>query len=1005
MCRIQYSKYDIKNSKYSTMEAITADNKEPSSSAAAATTTTSTTKRRNRKKRKKSTSNIDQSQDGSSNNAIITSILNSKLSIKKQAQLKKSTRQTSWYDIHELINVGKYLLLALKLFPSTATDSSSQQSQTELQRQAQQSVANSNIINDDDTTTTPPVGLTIDEYNQLKQALHHVAIWRGKSNDKQGRLSHAIDMTAGLTSVLLMDAERCTSLQHQNALQMSSNDNYNMNDGATTNNNNLANDNNNTTPIIMSQYQLRNTYSTILLRSVNGIADSYRSQRKSTTLSVAYCCSLAGLHPWIVDIRHDASHNDLPTIGVCRIGALELLKFWKEKYWKMLECKVYGGNGDNKISSSNDDTAAVVGKEEGGVYTMAVKCLERYENAVIREAREELLLKQKKKSQTVIVQQQRDEEMVRQHTKKTKDNNNNEDMIPISSSSTKMNTNNEPPVEPATKSSSASNSAAAAKAADMNPWSILNDDKPKKKRKKKKDNNTNDNDAIEEGGDAAAAGSISANNAGANDSTPMTFGSKKGGSITQQPSSSITAKEEKSTTITVSSREYAAEYVRSSPIDIAYSVAIQYLVWGIRGSSTTSLNNSNECVIDERDDVSGPALLTLPSDLLVWSAATFSDRSSANAAAQSTQEKQHPSTTITDTLFEQLRTMYEPFIIAMTNAYPGFIVALIVHLVDALLCLDDVRRRNEMTTSEGFDGGGGDGARSEDDDAIQELDMKRIEQHIEYISKWIRHILSRVFHMHFDRRVGMYVPKVKTQLVLPKPLKTTTSVTEPQSTNIDENDDAKHDETKIISPQPIDLKKKGRKKWTQTQLEYMYHPLDYSSLRDIGFPLNSICDRLLVHHGQKEVHTTTKSSNNGTKVDTTVTKLQQYLEDIIGREERVVFMGLYDNLLDSKTIKVESDWKKGDEEELKKQHQLEKDGILSLEEMEAMFDDDKDADKKNTGNTCDNDPMNADFKDKHGNIDDTNVQRRGMLSSSIAPWTLCKSWDACAIGTMPGYPS
>ena len=231
-----------------------------------------------KKKRKKSAvvlSNYS-SDDGDGD-----TILHSKLSLKKQLSLKKSCKQTPWYDTNELIETGRTLLLSLKLFPTHHHQQNHQH-------------------------TATPEGLTPDEHTQLQVAFRRVAVWRGHS--ARGRLSHAVDITAGLASLLLSDAERAC---HRN----------------TTGNN---------------PYQLRNAYSTLLLRSVNGLADTYRHQRKSSLLSVSHCCALAGLPLWIVDIRHDASHNDLPSLGLCRIGAIESLRFWKTRYWDTLKDKVWG---------------------------------------------------------------------------------------------------------------------------------------------------------------------------------------------------------------------------------------------------------------------------------------------------------------------------------------------------------------------------------------------------------------------------------------------------------------------------------------------------------------------------------------------------------------------------------------------------------------------------------------------------------------------------------------
>ena len=42
-------------------------------------------------------------------------------------------------------------------------------------------------------------------------------------------------------------------------------------------------------------------------------------------------------------------------------------------------------------------------------------------------------------------------------------------------------------------------------------------------------------------------------------------------------------------------------------------------------------------------------------------------------------------------------------------------------------------------------------------------------------------------------------------------------------------------------------------------------------------------------------------------------------------------------------------------------------------------------------------------KDNH-DVQVVSDEPENTLPSGVAPWTLCKSWDACAIGSLPGYP-
>ena len=815
--------------------------------ATAATSINTKKKKRRRSKKSSNTSEIN-AQDNNDN--IKTSILNSNLSLKKHTQLKKSTKLTPWYDINELISVGNGLLLALKLFPSPSSATSVTSPPFSSSTQSKQS---------QEYQQSPEVaGLTNEEYTQLKLALHTVAIWRGKS-DKGGRLSHAIDITAGLASVLLMDAERSSSATSM--ISVGTN-------GAT---------------IMPTIYQIRSTYSTLLLRSVNGLADTYRHSSKSNTLSVSYCCKLAGLPLWIVDIRHDASHNDLPTLGVCRIGALESLMFWSRRYWKLLEGKCYG-NGSGNVGCSTGGVGEEV-VEEKGIYTLAVDCLVCYQNAVVNEVCCQNKKKGEKKKAAIESTLQGLE------------------AVGIDNGSTSMPSNEKDGKSNSVEKQATSKTSTSTGSA--NPWSILDDDKPKKKRKKSKKDD--------------------------NDDAPVSTGDKP---VTTAKSQEETAQPTAAAPPSASSRDCAAEFIRTIPIDIAHSTAIQFLVWG-----RTSMNSSEE----KNTNVNGPALLTLPSVLDLQSSS--SDSHNNTQSSTSSQE--------IDTSFEQLRIMYEPLIIAITNVYPGFIMALFVHLIDSILCLDKARRQSQQ----------GDG----------DLDVKQLELHTQYIFRWIRHILSRAFHMHFDKSVAMFIPKIDQSVVIKPPLQTETTTAATDTMSEQAADE------KIFTPQPIDLKKKGRKKWTQAQLEYMQSPLDNSSLKDMGFPLNSVCDRILSHH---------QEIDSGTAVR----ELKQHLEDVIGKE-RVVFMGIYGQSVvaseepDHGTIGSTSSTPKLDSSKPPREVPTEEENnILSLEDMEAMLD-------KNTATKKDNNDAQVE-SDKLGST----------LPSRIAPWTLCKSWDTCAIGTLPGHP-
>lgn len=711
---------------------------------------TTTALKKKKKKRKKSTSETNPSADVNSC---------AKLSLKKRLFLKKSAKQTPWYDVNELINTGRDLLLALKLFPSPHNPST----------------YTAHVY----ASQSSPLGLTKDEYSRLHAALRRITLWRGRC-DRGGRLPHAIDVTAGLAGVLLMDAERSRD---------ASNINCSVNHSETM----LYNQSGS-----FSLYHLRNSYSTLLLRSVNGLADTYRHQKKSALLSVAHCCSLAGLPLWIVDIRHDASHNDLPSLGVCRIGALESLKFWKGRYWDAMNEKVMGDGRDDGKSEIVDSPSSE--GPELGIHTLALVCLMRYQKAVDVEAveRQKVLrnkkMKQEKKKydrynhwQLFSLGDTKQMEVVSDEIILLPSDENHNGKAKEDESSTKKQKMEENKL--------------------LNPWWILDDSKPKKKRERKvPDDEMNSNkstisDAVEKGKALSAA-----------NTTP-------------------------------SSRDCASELIKKIPMDVLFSTTLQFLVW----STAVSSPDEND-IASRHTELKGPALLYYKTSSVPVSEMEIED------------------------VFEESRVSYEPLIVSIAGSYPGFFVSLFVNLIDSILCLDNEMKTQRMQAS----------TRAPNNDYLNEM-----EWNLRCLSMWSRYIMTREFQMHLDRSVAITDPIINTT-------------------------------TNQVILEPIDLKKKGRRKWTPREQHFMQCPLPYQMLRDNNVPLNSVCDRLVLHLGSMD-------SVRDKNAKDVVEELIRFFERILGNN-RVLFS------------------------------------------------------------------MSESTLDSH-------------VQSDVTPWVLCKSWDACAIGTMPGFPA
>lgn len=76
-----------------------------------------------------------------------------------------------------------------------------------------------------------------------------------------------------------------------------------------------------------------------IVRLVNGIADSKQTGRFAASLSVL--AGAAGVHRWLIDIRHSAAHSSLPSLEQLRAAA-SVAKCWLwEHYWVPQEAALH----------------------------------------------------------------------------------------------------------------------------------------------------------------------------------------------------------------------------------------------------------------------------------------------------------------------------------------------------------------------------------------------------------------------------------------------------------------------------------------------------------------------------------------------------------------------------------------------------------------------------------------------------------------------------------------
>jgi len=126
----------------------------------------------------------------------------------------------------------------------------------------------------------------------VRQGLDIVEMWKTR-----GRVPHAVESTAQLLEIQLLD------------------------DGEV---------------VRRGETELRLQYSLAVIRAVNGLVDP--SQQGTFADSIFSIAQTIGLPGWIVELRHEATHNQLPSLGVLRSAARHLIEWYHVNYWQM-QCR------------------------------------------------------------------------------------------------------------------------------------------------------------------------------------------------------------------------------------------------------------------------------------------------------------------------------------------------------------------------------------------------------------------------------------------------------------------------------------------------------------------------------------------------------------------------------------------------------------------------------------------------------------------------------------------
>jgi hypothetical protein len=201
---------------------------------------------------------------------------------RRNKRLRKAARIVPWRDEGELQAVGKALLSVLVL-------------ENDIQDQ---------VRDRQDGSPLAPTPL------RLEDAFAMISVWKSRLTALEG-LPHAVESTAALAQVYWRDSQR--RIQRLSTTTTSCRGLSSYGSG-------------------FSVMELRLSYSAAIVRCVNGFADSLQ-QHRAMAASVANLCGQLGIPSWLVDTRHESSHNSLPNLEVLRLSASTLLEFLRSEYW------------------------------------------------------------------------------------------------------------------------------------------------------------------------------------------------------------------------------------------------------------------------------------------------------------------------------------------------------------------------------------------------------------------------------------------------------------------------------------------------------------------------------------------------------------------------------------------------------------------------------------------------------------------------------------------------
>jgi len=143
-------------------------------------------------------------------------------------------------------------------------------------------------------------GYWSNNYNVIEKGIKRIKAWKSK-----GKVPQAIESTATFMEIYVRDC-------------ISTNLSYYPNDDLKY-------------FIPISENELRLLYTMAFIRFVNGIVDPL--QKGAYAVSISNLAEQLGLPQWFVDLRHEGTHDQLPSLKVLRNGCKQALDWLNNFYW------------------------------------------------------------------------------------------------------------------------------------------------------------------------------------------------------------------------------------------------------------------------------------------------------------------------------------------------------------------------------------------------------------------------------------------------------------------------------------------------------------------------------------------------------------------------------------------------------------------------------------------------------------------------------------------------